>query len=144
MPQFLIGSTFDSPKTLTVFETIEQAKAVSKDYVEVEAETLEEAFATYESIDREIQSIAELFPSSSENSSGDKQVVYREGDTSITYSTKKPDGTFYSDYYIRNGKLMAIFEHQDRVTKRKLADTKHNSVLAVKEIGDYYSITLSK
>jgi hypothetical protein len=144
MPKFLIGSTFDSPKTLTVFETIEQAKAVSKDYVEVEAGTLEEAFATYESIDREIQSIAELFPSSSENSSGDKQVVYREGDTSITYSTKKPEGTFYSDYYIRNGKLMAIFEHQDRVTKRKLADTKHNSVLAVKEIGDYYSITISK
>ena len=144
MPQFFIGSTPDAPKTLTVFGTIEQAKAVSKDYFEVEAETLEEAFATYEARDREIQSIAELFPSSSENSSGDKQVVYRESETSITYTTKKPDGTFYSDWDIVNGLLIAIFEHQDRVTRRKLADTGHRSVLDVKEIGNYFSVTISK
>jgi hypothetical protein len=144
MKTFLIGSEFNSPKTLTVFETIDQANTLSNDCIPVEANTPEEAFLKYKAIECEMLALSELFPSESENSSADKLVVYREGETSITYSTKKPEGTFYSDWAIRNGKLIAIFEHQDRVTKRKLADTAHRSVLDVKEIGYYYSVTISK
>jgi len=144
MKTFLIGSEFDNPTTLTVFETIEQANTLSNECIPVEAYTLDEAFIKYEAIESDMQALDELFPSPTENSSFGKQVVFREGDTSITYTTKKPEGTFYSDWNIKKGKLLAIFEHQDRVTTRKLANTTHSSVLDVKELGDYYSITISK
>lgn len=41
----------------------------------------------------------------------------------MKYEIKKPEGTFYSDYAIQNGKVFAIFEHDVRKTTLNVVTT---------------------
>lgn len=41
----------------------------------------------------------------------------------MTYTTDKPKNTHYTDYDIVDGNVIAIFEHEDRVTRRIVGQT---------------------
>lgn len=59
-----------------------------------------------------------------------------------TYQIKKPKGTFYSDWVISKGKLIAIFEHGDRVTTKKVCKANEKTeVTDISETKDFYIIT---
>lgn len=66
----------------------------------------------------------------------------------MKHRIKKPKGTFYCDYVIENGKCYAIFEHDDRVTKRFVCNTKkHYSnwrTFEIKETEHFLMINLNE
>jgi hypothetical protein len=146
MAKFFIGyhSNPNYSEALVQFSSAEQADNDSEEWCEVEADSLQEAYDKYEETFADWRARCELIPSEKENDSAGKQVMYRETESSITYSTKKPEGTFYSDWVIRNGKLIALFEHDVRVSSIILGHTSQTSVLDVLEAGDLYSVCIAK
>ena len=61
-----------------------------------------------------------------------------------TYKIKKPKGTFYSDWVINKGKLIAIFEHDVRVTQKIVCKANEKTeVTDISETKDFYFITIT-
>lgn len=146
MAKFFIGyhSNPNYSEALVQFNSAEHADNDSDEWCEVEADSLQEAYDKYEEAFAEWRTRCELIPGENENDSAGKQVMYRETESFITYTTKKPEGTFYSDWVIRNGKLIALFEHDVRVTGIIMGRTSQTAVHDVVEAGDLFSVCVAK
>lgn len=54
----------------------------------------------------------------------------------------KPQGTFYTDYYLGEGKLLAIFEHDCRKTVKEVCRTNKAKIKSITEDETHLLITL--
>lgn len=63
-------------------------------------------------------------------------------------TVKAPENTFYVDYTIENGKCYAIFEHDDRITKKFVGNTtktdKDWASIDISETKDSITINLNE
>lgn len=58
------------------------------------------------------------------------------------YKIAKPKGTFYTDYYLGEGKLLAIFEHDCRKTVKEVCRTNKIEIESITEDENNLIITL--